>query len=94
MKKNRPAALISVLCKPADAAVLESILFRETSTLGVRRHPVERHCLERTSETVQTPYGPELPDGSTKRAPEYEDCKRLAQEFSVPLRTVYQAALG
>lgn len=100
MKKNRPAALISVLCKPADAAVLESLLFRETSTLGVRRHPVERHCLERTSETVQTPYGPvrvkiaQLPDGSTKRAPEYEDCKRLAQEFSVPLRTVYQAALG
>ena len=36
----------------------------------------------------------ELPDGSTKRAPEYEDCKRLAQEYAVPLRTVYQAALG
>jgi pyridinium-3,5-bisthiocarboxylic acid mononucleotide nickel chelatase len=100
MKKNRPATLISVLCRPADMDALEMILFRETSTLGVRRQPMERRCLERTSETVDTPYGPvrvkvaRLPDGSTKRAPEYEDCKRAAETHSVPLRMVYDAALG
>jgi len=100
MKKNRPATLISVLCRPADAQAVESILFRETNTLGVRRQPVERHCLERTSETVDTLYGAvrvkvaRLPDGSSKRAPEYEDCKQAAQTHNVPLRVVYEAALG
>jgi uncharacterized protein (TIGR00299 family) protein len=100
MKKNRPATLLSVLCRPVDVDALEMILFRETSTLGVRRQPVERRCLERESETVDTPYGPvrvkvaRLPDGSTKRAPEYEDCKRAAQAHDVPLRKVYDAALG
>jgi uncharacterized protein (TIGR00299 family) protein len=100
MKKNRPATLVSVLCRPVDVDALEMILFRETSTLGVRRQSVERRCLERESETVNTPYGPvrvkvaRLPDGSTKRAPEYEDCKRAAQAHDVPLRKVYDAALG
>jgi uncharacterized protein (TIGR00299 family) protein len=100
MKKNRPAALISVLSRPADTEALETILFRETSTLGVRRQPVERRCLERASETVDTPYGSvrvkvaRLPDGSTKRAPEYEDCKKAAQAHNVPLRVVYEAVLG
>ncbi len=99
MKKNRPATLISVLCRPADTEALETILFRETSTLGVRRQPVERRCLDRTSETVVTPYGPirvkvaRLPDGDSKRAPEYEDCKQAAQAHHVPLRVVYEAAL-
>ena len=100
MKKNRPATLISVLCRPAEENALEMILFRETSTLGVRRQPIERHCLERTSETVDTRFGPvrmkvaRLPDGSSKSAPEYEDCKQAAQAHNVPLRVVYEAALG
>ena len=99
MKKNRPATLLSVLCRPEDVEHLEAILFRETSTLGVRRQSVERRCLERESETVQTVYGlirvkvARLPDGSTKRAPEYEDCKRAAELKGVPLRVVYEAAL-
>ena len=100
MKKNRPATMLSVLCRPADVELLETILFRETSTLGVRHQSVERHCLERQSEAVETVYGPvrvkvaRLPDGSTKRAPEYEDCKRAAEAHGVPLRAVYEAALG
>ena len=99
MKKNRPATLLSVLCRPAEVETLETILFRETSTLGVRRQSVERRCLERTSETVETPYGlvrvkvATLPDGTTKCAPEYEDCKRAAEAHNVPLRMVYEAAL-
>ncbi len=100
MKKNRPATLLSVLCRPADVEQMETILFRETSTLGVRRQPVERRCLPRESQTVGTPYGPvrvkiaHLPDGTTKRAPEYEDCKQAAESHNVPLRVVYEAALA
>jgi uncharacterized protein (DUF111 family) len=83
-----------------DMQTIEGILFRETSTLGIRRHFVERRCLERTSETVDTPFGQvsvkvaHLPDGTIKRAPEYEDCKRAAQAHGVPLRIVYDAALA
>ncbi len=100
MKKNRPATLISILSRPEDVEKLELLLFRETSTLGVRRQPVERRCLERTSEVVDTPYGPisvkvaRLPGGSSKRAPEFEDCKRAALAHGVPLRKVYDAALS
>jgi uncharacterized protein (TIGR00299 family) protein len=100
MKKNRPATLLSVLCSPTEVDSLETILFRETSTLGVRRQFVERHRLERKNETIETPYGPirvkvaQLPDGTTKRAPEYEDCKQAAEAHGVPLRVVYEAALG
>jgi uncharacterized protein (TIGR00299 family) protein len=100
MKKNRPATLLSVLCRPADVEQMETILFRETSTLGVRRQPVERRCLPRESQTVGTPYGPvrvkiaHLPDDTTKRSPEYEDCKQAAESHDVPLRVVYEAALG
>ena len=100
MKKNRMATMLSVLCRPEDVERMQEILFQETSTLGVRRQMVERYCLERTSESIETPYGPvrvkiaHLPDGSTKRAPEYEDCKRAAESHHVPLRVVYDAALG
>ena len=99
MKKNRPATLISILSRPEDVEKLELLLFRETSTLGVRRQSVERRCLERTSEVVDTSYGPirvkvaRLPDGTSKHAPEFEDCKRAALAHGVPLRKVYDAAL-
>jgi len=99
MKKNRLAMMLSVLCHPADTELLEAILFRETSTLGVRRQFMEMHSLERTSEIVETLYGPiqvkvaRLPDGTSKRAPEYENCKKAAETHGVPLRTVYAAAL-
>jgi pyridinium-3,5-bisthiocarboxylic acid mononucleotide nickel chelatase len=100
MKKNRPGSLISVLCHPVDVDMLEAILFRETSTLGIRRQSVERRCLERTIESVETPFGAvrvkvaRLPDGQIKRAPEYEDCRRLALAHAVPLRTLYEMALS
>jgi len=99
MKKNRLATMLSVLCHPADTELLEAILFRETNTLGVRRQFMEMHYLERNSEIVETLYGPiqvkvaRLPDGTSKRAPEYEDCKKAAETHGVPLRTVYAAAL-
>ncbi len=98
MKKNRPATLLSVLCRPDDVPTMTAILFTETTTLGIREQTVTRHALPRVTEHVDTPYGPvhvkvaELPDGTTKRAPEYEDCRRLAEEHGVPLREVYRAA--
>ncbi len=98
MKKNRPATLLRVLCQPGDAEVLTSILLAETSTLGVRQHWVTRHCLARTIHTVETPYGPvrvkvaSWGETQAKAAPEYDDCRRLAEERGVPLREVYRAA--
>jgi len=100
MKKNRLATMLSVICRPADTELLVAILFRETSTLGVRRQFMEMLSLEWTNEIVETPYGPiqvkvaRLPGGTSKRAPEYEDCKKAAEIHSVPLRTVYAAALS
>lgn len=99
MKKNRPAVQLWVLCHPAHSAELEKIIFRETSTLGIRRSLVERHALRRSFQGVETPYGPiqvkiaHLSEGGTRPVPEYEDCRRLAKEKGVPLREVYQAAL-
>lgn len=98
MKKNRPATLIEVICRPSDAPAMSEILFAETTTLGVRRQLMQRECLSREMREVSTPYGSvrvkvaRLRDGRTKAAPEYEDCRRLAEEHDVPLREVYRAA--
>lgn len=99
MKKNRPATLLSILCKPSDADAMMSILFSETSTLGVRRQQVTRHCLPRTTHTVETPYGQvrvkvaRWSETQSKAAPEYDDCRRLAESSGVPLREVYRIAI-
>lgn len=96
MKKNRPATLLQVLSRPADANQLTAILFAETSTLGVRRYQVERHCLARSFQKVETKYGPvqvkvaRWADG-LKIKPEYEDCRRLAEAHQVPLAEIYRA---
>jgi hypothetical protein len=98
MKKNRPGTWIHVLCRPGDSDALEEILFAETSTLGVRQQLVGRHALSRSSQTVETRYGSvqvkvaKWGPGHVKASPEYEDCRRLAEEQGVPLRDVYRAA--
>lgn len=98
MKKNRPATLLRVLCRPAEADKLTTILFTETSTLGVRQQTVQRQSLARSVHTVETPFGPvrvkvaRWGDGRVKAAPEYDDCRRLAESRGVPLREVYRAA--
>jgi uncharacterized protein (TIGR00299 family) protein len=97
MKKNRPGVLVRVLCAPADEAACTDLLFRETTTLGVRRQPFTRTCLPREIRTVDTPYGPVRLKvsrwGDVEHAePEYEDCKRLAEEHGVSLRVVCAAA--
>ncbi|MFQ5933636.1 MAG: nickel pincer cofactor biosynthesis protein LarC [Dehalococcoidia bacterium] len=99
MKKNRPAVMISVLVEPPAVPALRLILLRETTTLGVREETVTRWCMPREMRTVQTPWGEvrvkvaRLPDGSEKVAPEFEDCRRLAQAHQVPLHEMYMAVL-
>ena len=99
MKKNRPGILLRVLCSPQDRGRLSDIIFNETSTLGIRSYPVERLALRREQKEVQTEYGPVSvkiayqPNGQVNCAPEYDDCKRLAQEKNIALKRVYEAAL-
>ncbi|MBM4004601.1 MAG: nickel pincer cofactor biosynthesis protein LarC [Planctomycetes bacterium] len=98
MKKNRPGVTLSVLCGGDGIARLEKIIFRETKTLGIRRWPVSRHKLERRPCVVETPWGTiegklaTLGDGSISFSPEYESCRRVAQEHNVPLKDVYETA--
>ena len=98
MKKNRPAYQLSVLCAEEQIRALDAILFRETTTIGVRRYRVERTALPRRFFEVQVPGGTvrikacELPDGTEKRYPEYEDVKRIARETGKSYREVYRIA--
>ncbi len=98
MKKNRPGVLISILCQGADIPHLEAILFRETTTLGIRRWPVSRTTLERRVQTVETPFGSidgkvvTIPGETARFSPEYESCRRAADERKVALRNVIAAA--
>jgi pyridinium-3,5-bisthiocarboxylic acid mononucleotide nickel chelatase len=95
MKKGRPGFMISVICDANKATELESVLFRETGTFGIRRHTATRSKLSREAVTVQTPWGPVQAkrgwrDGVELLTPEYEDCARIARDNNVPLREVYQ----
>jgi uncharacterized protein (TIGR00299 family) protein len=99
MKKNRPGVVIHLLAEPLAVPSLRLLLLRETTTLGIREETVARWSLPREIRRVSTPWGEvrvkvaRLPDGSEKGAPEFEDCKRLAQLHKVPLREVYQSAV-
>jgi uncharacterized protein (TIGR00299 family) protein len=98
MKKNRPGSLLTVLCKPEDADKLMQVLFSETTTLGVRRREESRQVLARRWENVRTQWGEvrikiaSMNGTVTNYAPEYEDCRRIAAEQHVPLKTVMQEA--
>jgi uncharacterized protein (TIGR00299 family) protein len=98
MKKNRPGVMVSVLCDESQIPLLEEILFRETTTLGVRRYPVSRHKLKRKATEVETPHGTVrgklgwLGDRPPTFSPEYDDCARIASERGIPLRDVFDAA--
>jgi len=98
MKKNRPGQLVTVLCKPADREKLSDLLFRETTTLGVRQSHVQRRTLQRESITVDTKLGSirmkvaRLNGQILNVAPEYEDCQKVAAERGVPLKMVLAEA--
>jgi uncharacterized protein (TIGR00299 family) protein len=98
MKKNRPGVMVSVLCDEVKIPVLEDLLFRETTTLGIRRYPVSRHKLKRQAVEVVTSLGPVkgklgwLGERPPTFSPEYDDCVRIATASGIPLREVYDAA--
>jgi uncharacterized protein (TIGR00299 family) protein len=98
MKKNRPGVLLTVLCDLAAEETMKNTLFRETTTLGIRRTIVARHVLDREACTVETPWGmiagkiAKLPDGTTRFSPEYESCRQAAQKSNQPLHQIYEAA--
>ncbi len=96
MKKNRPATLLSVIAEPGDRAELSEIIFKETSTLGLRYYPVSRTILKREIKKIKTRFGEvavkivEQPDGSKRVVPEYDDLKRLAIAQRVPLKMIQE----
>ncbi|HSH68949.1 MAG TPA: nickel insertion protein, partial [Deferrisomatales bacterium] len=100
MKKGRPAQVLSALCMPGGWVGVEQLLFRESSTLGVRRTEIGRTVLSRHLHRVNTPWGPVtvklgLAAGvPVNCAPEFEDCRRLAEAAGVPVKRVYAAALA
>ena len=99
MKKSRSGALLTVLTKMEDADRLTKTIFAETTTLGVRRREEQRQTLSRRWETVDTTWGPvrikiaNMNGSISNYAPEYEDCRTLAEAQQVPLRTIMQEAI-
>jgi hypothetical protein len=98
MKKQRPGALLSVLCESAHRDALLDLVFRESTTFGVREYMTQRTVLARRWEDVETPYGKvrvkigRWRNDDVTSAPEMEDCIRLAREKNVPARMVYESA--
>jgi pyridinium-3,5-bisthiocarboxylic acid mononucleotide nickel chelatase len=100
MKKGRPGILITVLSKPESRLVLEEVLFRETTTLGVRRQEWQRSVLDRAFVAVSTAYGDVRVkvgrrEGRVYNAqPEWDDCERAALASGAPVKEVWAAALA
>ena len=98
MKKGRPGELLTVLCKTEDAGRLTKLIFAETTTLGVRRREEQRQTLARRWETVKTSWGDvrikiaSMNGSISNYAPEYEDCRALAETNRVPLKAVMEEA--
>jgi hypothetical protein len=99
MKKGRPGQRLTIVCRAGERKALTELLFRESTTLGVRAYPVERDELERRSIEVETPYGRvRIKLGSLRgevlnTAPEYDDCAAAAERHGVPLKEVIAAAM-
>ncbi len=95
MKKERPAVILTVLVPEEKVAAISDLVYRHTTTLGIRVHRVTRSKLPRQISRVKTCWGPmkvkvAVFDGSERMAPEFEDCLRVAREQGLPLWQVYQ----
>ena len=99
MKKNRPGTLLSIIAPPGSRERLAAMVFRETTTIGVRYREMERECLDRETLTVETPFGPvrvklARRHGEVMNAsPEFEDCVRIAAESGRPVKDVQAATI-
>jgi len=100
MKKSRPGTLVTIVAPPDKRGALTDVLFRESTTIGIRHEEMARTCLDRSIETVQTPYGVvrfkvARRDGTElNAAPEFDDCARLAGEHGVSIKEVSAAAIA
>jgi hypothetical protein len=98
MKKNRPGLLVTLLSESANVSRLIDLVFRETTTIGVRTYEARRKTLDREFVPVETPFGSvrmkiSRMNGSVlNAAPEYEDCQRIAKEKGIPLKQVIASA--
>ncbi len=99
MKKNRPGTLLTVVCAPEHRAALADVIFRETTTIGLRFAERERECLRRETVVVETPIGQirfklAWRDGRVVNAtPEFDDCAKLATERGLPIKAVQAIAV-
>ncbi|MFU0823455.1 hypothetical protein CPAL_25640 [Clostridium thermopalmarium DSM 5974] len=99
MKKERLGVILSVLCRKENKEDIKEIIFKETTTLGIREYKISRTKLKREFQTVDTIYG----KVSVKKAyykgklikakPEYEDCRKLAEDNSEPIKNIYDEVL-
>ena len=99
MKKGRPAFLLSALCMETNKIAVEDVVFAETSSIGVRWQQVRRTVADRSMVAVQTEWGTvgvkvaERDGQVINVAPEFGDCRHLAEQSGAPLKKIYQAAL-
>jgi uncharacterized protein (TIGR00299 family) protein len=100
MKKGRPGVLVTAVAPPAAREAVEEVLFRETTTLGVRRQEWERTALERETRAVETAYGPIRVKIGGRRGvvynawPEFADCEKAAADHGIAVKEVFAAALA
>ena len=99
MKKNRPAYMLTVLCKNEDREKMEDIIFNQTTTIGIRRCVMERTVLEREELSVQTPYGNAkiklLIHNNRKRfAPEYESVAEISRKTGISFGKIYNELIS
>jgi uncharacterized protein (DUF111 family) len=95
MKKGRPGIILSVLTEKSLIPEITNIIFKQTTTLGLRIYQVNRKKLTRSSKQLQTSLGNVRvkvihTDGLERYAPEFEECKRIANEQNIPLIEVYK----
>lgn len=99
MKKNRPAHLFTVLCKATQLEPIAHAIFRESTTLGIRYYPVARKALKRELVEVETPLGrikmklAKMDQKIVNLQPEYDHCKKIAEERKIPLKEVMRIAI-
>jgi hypothetical protein len=99
MKKNRPGLQLTALCVESAVSKVAELIFRNTTSFGVRMDRVDRLKLARRFETVSTEYGSVtvkigLLGGETVQvSPEFESCKALSEKTGQPIRTIYEAAV-
>ncbi|MDH4029103.1 MAG: LarC family nickel insertion protein, partial [Nitrospirota bacterium] len=100
MKKSRPGIMLSVICDEGRREKLTDIILNETTSIGVRFHDAGRKTLEREIKKIDSKFGRvnvkvcRLKGNKIKSSPEYEDCKKIAKKFGVPLIEVMKVLGG